>query len=493
MSSEFFSQYSHKKVLIFGLGIHGGGTASALFFLKNGAQVRVTDIRTEEVLYESIKKILAVTSKVSFTIGSHSQKDIEWADIIVLNPGVSPEIPLINLAQKFGKEITNEADIFLKFCPCPAIGITGTRGKTTTTSWIHTLLSTTNEHVVLTGNSSETPMLSVLENLQSYSSVVVELSSYQLELVKNSPSTAVITNLSRDHLNRHKTMESYAKSKAHIFTFQKKEEKCILNFENEWTPFFEKIPHEGEKFYFNLSSQDKLRKGLVHEHGKLYFKEKNNILNELWDTKGFIQHWGQHNFENACAASLATYLNGMSWESIFRGWNTLHTVRFRQEKIFDNGTLTIINDTTATSPAGTIAALQRFASTELVLICGGTDKSLDFTEWARVVAHTVLPENIYFLSGSATEKMKESLQNIHFPWARSTESNDPKSLITSAYTKAKKISLRDVAQSSHPTRVTLLFSPGAASFELFKHEFDRGLQFEKIIGHGPSIDGTMTS
>jgi UDP-N-acetylmuramoylalanine--D-glutamate ligase len=289
-----------------------------------------------------------------------------------------------------------------------------------------------------------------IENVNEESVIVMEVPSYHLELVTKAnfaPHVAIITNLFADHLNRHGTMEEYAMTKANIFVGQSGADFLILNSDNEWT-----------KFFLDLSPK-----------AKVLMTRENKIWTDV-ERVEFAEKWGEHNLQNLLAASLAAEVMGVSREKIKEASLMLDNVKFRQEKVYESSRLAIYNDTAATSPEATIAAINRFgASTHnLILIAGGTDRELDYRAWGKVVGDKIKPENLILLSGSATEKMKKELGKHAY---------NEYDALGECIKKALEVAEENIGKTA------ILFSPGAKSFEKFKNEFDRGEKFNTMIGN----------
>jgi len=445
-------ELKNKKVLVMGLGLLGGGIATTKWLVKHGAKVTVTDLKTKKELKTSVKSLGNAVKKIKLVLGGHREKDFRENEIIVVNPAVPRESKYLTVARKTGAQIENEASLFFKFCKNPIIAVTGTRGKTTTVNWIHHFLKAKYPKAILTGNSSDNPMLKALDDLDGKSPVVAELSSWHLEILpqaKKAPHIAVITNIFPDHLNRYKGIKDYTLAKANIFKNQKRADFLILNKKNKWT-----------KFFLSKKSQSEI----------LYFPTKLKL-----DKRAFIQKYGVHNFENLSATVLAAKLVGVPWPKIKKAVNSLPQVRFREEIIYENKKFKVVNDSTATSPDATIVALRRFKNYgELLLIAGGTDKNLKFRIWAREVKKYVKPENLYLLNGSATKKMIGELSKEK-GFKNKLQVFESLSEILKAIEPKIKVLKRGI----------ILFSPGAASFEKFKNEFDRGekfnLQFKSAV------------
>jgi len=459
--------FSGKKVLVMGLGLLGGGVAATKWLVKHGAQVTVTDLKTKKELAPSIKSLGAAARKVRFVLGKHRAGDFKNNEIIVVNPGVPRESKFLKIANRAGVRLENEASIFFRFCQNPIIAVTGTRGKTTTASWIYHFLRKKYPRAVLTGNSSDNPMLAALDKLDGKNPVVVELSSWHLELLPQAgqaPHVAVITNLYPDHLNRYPSMKSYALAKANIFLNQSGEDFLLLNRNNRWTKFFRQLKPKSKIVYFPAAVGLNLEK--------------------------FKKTHGLHNFYNLNIALLVARHFGVPLREIKGALKTLPQIKFRQEPVIKRKNLLIINDSAATTPEAVGAALERFKNSgRIVLITGGTDKKLDFTTWARLVKKSVKPENLFLLEGSATKKMISSLQKIgYFKNSKPQIFEELEDIIKRIRNYELGIRVRNYELGIkvgepmiHNSKFIILFSPGATSFEKFKNEFDRGEKFNRLV------------
>jgi UDP-N-acetylmuramoylalanine--D-glutamate ligase len=441
-------KFKSKKVLLMGLGILGGGAATTRWLVEQGAVLTVTDMKNEEALKISLEKLNDIKNKINFVLGEHREEDFLNNEIIVLNQDIPFDNKFVEIARQAGKRIENELTLFYAFSKSKnIIAITGTRGKTTTANWTAHFLKSINPNTFLIGNSPDKPLLQEIKNVSQNSLVVLEVPSFNLEIVdgKNfKPHIAIITSLYLDHLNRHKTVENYAATKANIFKGQTSDDFLILDGKSDWTKFF-------------LDFKPK---------SKVLFYDKQDIFSED-EMERFTHEWGKHNFKNLLAAGTAALAAGCSLEKIKALMLELPQIKFREEKIFENDKISIYNDTTATSPEASLAAMERFHSDEekVVFIIGGTDRELDFKQWAIKVQGLVKPEDIIFLSGSATEKMKKELAWSHFNEFDTLEE---------CFKEALKI-----VESKLKSKI--IFSPGAKSFEKFKNEFDRGEKFNALV------------
>jgi UDP-N-acetylmuramoylalanine--D-glutamate ligase len=399
------NSWKNKKTLLFGLGILGGGVETAKFLLKKGAKLSVTDSKSKEHLAPSISKL---PKNISYTLGVHKDSDIKNVDAVIFNPGVAYESEWVKKALRYKKEVYNDFSLFLsvlkekKEIP-EYIAVTGTRGKTTSTIWINHFLSDS----IIGGNMPENGLLKIVD--QKTNLFVLELSSFQLEFVQKgslAPKVAVITNLYRDHLNRYKKMEKYAKAKANIFLNQTSEDFLVLNADSEWSAFFLKQKPKAQVYWFSLKPLARGKKGMYLKGDKLVWRETKDVV---LGTSPFNDV--AHN-ANLLTALIASYLYTGSWQELFGKIDTLPNVPLRQEVIFEAKKLKVVNDGAATSPDATVALLDAYRGVpkvDKVLITGGTDKDLEYGAWAKKVAKEIAPNNLFLLSGSATLKMIKAL------------------------------------------------------------------------------------
>ena len=451
-----------KKVLLLGLGLHGGGVATACWLYKQGAKLIVSDLKSRTVLKSSLDK-LKCCQGIKNVLGEHREQDVHWADIVVQNPGVPKESPYIKLAKKLNKPVVNEATLFFDHCQAKIIGITGTRGKSTTTALIGALLKAQDKRAIVAGNIRTQAMLDVVDKLKPDSTVVLELSSWQLEgleAIKVAPHLAVITNLYPDHLNRYKSLADYYKSKKEIFRFQKLDDILILNADDKVLRAWGKIS-KGEVLFFGKI--DHKKSGAFARHGLIYFRKDKKVA-PICKTSD-VALAGEHNLENVLAAVTAAKALGVPDTLIKSVIKKPLQLSGRQEIVGQKNGVTFVNDTTATTPVASLAALKRFGTDgqRILLIAGGADKKLDYKDWAQGVKKYC--HEVWLLKGNASDKMSLSLKdfkNIHLNYTN----------LGSA--------VREAFDLSAPGDVILL-SPAAASFNLWNHEFERGEEFNRAV------------
>ncbi len=458
--------WKDKKVLVMGLGILGGGLATAKWLVQQSALVRVTDLRSRSELAASIKKLGSAARKIHFVLGQHRLADFRDNEIIIVNPAVRRESEFLQAARKAGRILTNDARIFFDAVENPIIAVTGTRGKTTTANWIAHLLKGKYPKVIAAGNSSAVALLDLIGRLPDKKTpVVIELSSWQLEFLKEArrgPNIAVITNIYPDHLNRYQNVGNYALAKANIFKNQNKNDFLILNKDNQWTKFF-------------LKNKPSAKICLCSVDDRVINFENKNIL-PAGLLKKFIIEKGEHNGANLLAAMAAARLFGLSWPEISRRIKNLPTIPYREEIILERNNLTIINDSAGTSPDAVVAAINRFQKQgKVFLITGGTDKNLIFKDLAQKIKERIAPVDLFFLNGSATKKLIKELEKIRY------FKNQPIRLFDDLGNLLKTTSLYLNKNNLSKEKKFLVFSPGGARFEKFKNEFDRGDKFNALI------------
>ncbi|MFC1687845.1 UDP-N-acetylmuramoyl-L-alanine--D-glutamate ligase [Patescibacteria group bacterium] len=447
-----------KKVLILGLGLHGGGVGVAQWLVKQGAKVTVTDLRRASQLRQSLQKLKGL--EITFVLGGHRKSDILHADLIVKNPGVPLSSPFLLYAKKRGILVTSDISLFLERCKSTIVGITGTKGKTTTATLIASIFKKKWKGTVLAGNTRATPLLS-LDKLKTTDPVVLELSSWQLQDMRHlkiSPHISVMTNFFPDHLDRHSSLGDYLKAKKTIFMFQKKGDYSILNYENAVTKklasstisrtvMFSKKPISSDNCVF-------IKNGVI-----IYRKNKKN--SKILSIKEMSLP-GKHNAENILAAVAVACIAQVPLVSIKKALTSFKGLPGRMEKIAVKKGVTYINDTTATTPNAAIAALNTHKKA-IILIAGGADKKLPLSEFIRKIGQSV--SLLVLLPGKATNRMISKLRNqgVHFVLAGTMD-------------EAVKVASQNASSGD-----TVLLSPGCSSFGIFIHEFDRGDKFNKAV------------
>jgi UDP-N-acetylmuramoylalanine--D-glutamate ligase len=456
--------YEGMKVTIMGLGLHGGGIASARFFLSRGADVTITDLRDESILRPSLEQLSAWNFRQVF--GRHERSDFSHAEIVIKNPAVPITSPYLQEA----KVVETDISIFLRHNRRPIIAVTGTKGKSTVVSAIHHAALMRFPEAKLGGNITVSPLTFLDEAaIPGEAPVILELSSWQLadlagkELLK--PAVAVITNIMHDHQDRYSNMEAYVADKRIIYSRQEHTDWTVVNGEDGWGEQF-----AGEsrgrifRFYGNRKerpSDRELPAAWLNGDGEGLFCGGAESPEELVVPKETAVH-GSHNRLNLLIAASALRLFGMAPEEISRRTATFSGIPHRLELVDDTCGIRWFNDSAATIPEATASAVKGFRE-PLILITGGTDKELDYGPY---LACASIPREIFLLDGSATDILTGLLKKAGIPF------HGP-------YRSLKQAVL-DAADLARPGDV-VLFSPGATSFGMFLNEFDRGNQFRKLV------------
>lgn len=451
----FEQDFSGMKVTVMGLGLNGGGLASTLHFVRRGAEVTVTDLRTEEVLRPSLEALEGLP--VRFVLGRHEEEDFRRADLVVKNPGVRAGNPYIALASRVETDLT----IFLASLDNPILAVTGSKGKSTTATALHHLVSIQDPRARLGGNIAVSP-LTFLEDIPPGAPVILELSSWQLADLKGrgllKPRAATVTNLLWDHMNSYPNQEAYATDKAAIFEGQSASDWALLSADSPWASWF---AHRAPGRLAWISDSDPGSTAWFTPDGRARWTEGGNTQEAQLLPDELLVPGVPFRRNCLTAAALAT-LAGFTASRMADDLARFSGVEHRLERFAQRLGATWYNDTTATIPEAAAASASSF-SVPVHWIAGGTDKSLEFSAFE---AMTVPPASLILLKGSATERMLPVFRAKGWTWF------GPFDTLQAAVECA--------ADRVRPGEVVLL-SPGAASFELFKNEFYRGNAFKELV------------
>jgi UDP-N-acetylmuramoylalanine--D-glutamate ligase len=465
-----------KRVLVMGLGVHGGGMGVTRFLAEQGARVTVTDLRSAEQLAATLAQLKDL--QVEYVLGEHREADFRSTDMVIRNPGVPRESPYLRVAREAGATIEMEMTLFFRLCPGPIIGITGTKGKTTTTLLTAAMIRQQFPETVVAGNL-RISALAQLPKITPESPVVLELSSWQLEGLGEaglSPRFACVTNISADHLDRYPSMAAYIEAKRQIFLHQGSDGMVVLNMTDATVADMAlRAPGHvgwfaGDYSEYVQSVARKYSGSLLAAWNKRFLFWQDNGASEIVASKDEVQLLGRHNLENIAAATALAVACGVKTEHIRSVIQTFHGVPDRLEMVRELHGVRYINDTTATTPTAAIMALRSVQAPKIV-IAGGADKRLDFMDFARTLIQRA--KVVVLLKGDATQKLIDALEVARV----STQGELPQPL-------GPFDTLRDAveaAQSVAAAGDSVLLSPGCASFGMFRNEFDRGEQFRQIV------------
>jgi UDP-N-acetylmuramoylalanine--D-glutamate ligase len=461
-------EFAGRRVTVIGLGLHGGGLASALFFARRGARVTVTDYRRDPEAFASQLPELE-THGVRSVLGRHDEADFTDTDLVVKSPAVPPSSPFLALARARGIPVETDLSIFLPRAPGPLLAVTGTKGKSTTAAAIHHCLRGSFPGARLGGNITVSP-LDFLEHLAPGDPVVLELSSWQLADLRGrgllAPAVSVMTRILPDHLDRYPDMEAYVADKRVLFSGQRPEQFAVFNAEDPWQASFPAGTAARARWYSREAlPADRQGAWLEGELGlcRVEDGQPETILGPNQRLPG------EHNRLNLLAAGLACRLFGLEAATTSQALGAFAGIEHRLEPVGEIDGVRFYNDSAATIPQATAAAL-RSLPPPIFLIAGGTDKNLDFTPLAEAAR---LAAGMCLLAGSATGKMTALFdrQGVRYdgPFPALEEA------LACAWAAAQ------AWRQSGAGSCTLLFSPGCASFELFLNEFDRGRKFKELV------------
>ncbi|MFA5994662.1 MAG: UDP-N-acetylmuramoyl-L-alanine--D-glutamate ligase [Parcubacteria group bacterium] len=455
------NDFKGKKITVLGLGLHGGGVGIIRFLSEAGARLTVTDLKSEEELQPSLEK-LADIEGVEYVLGRHCEDDFATADMVVKNPGVPWTNSYIQLALEKGVAVEIDSSLFFKLCKNKIIGVTGTRGKTTTASLIYEILRAAGKNPIKVG-IGQVSVLDKLNDVKDDAIVVFELSSWRLSALGRyglSPEIAVLTNVFQDHLNYYRDMEEYLADKKYIYSSQKTTDFCVVNWDDERLMGLDS-GIGSQVIGFSQHSLDQDRAVYV-EQGAIYSRHEGN-MEKIIDLAE-IKIKGAHNISNILASVGVAQALHIDAQTIRKGILAFTGLPHRLEFVRELDGVKYYNDTAATSPDGAISGIQSFTES-IVLISGGSDKNLVMTELAQVIKEKI--QKIVFLQGAGTDKIISALRaggrNEEFQVVDSMDA---------AVARAKEIAV---------SGEVILLSPGTASFGLFLNEFDRGDKFKKIV------------
>src|SRR5712691_6976986 len=469
--------FSGRKVLILGVGILGGGIGMARYCAEHGAELRITDMRSADQLQPALRALQDIQAE--YIWGRHRDEDIDWADIIVRNPGVPPNHPLLARARAQGKPVEMEIAYFIRNCPARLIAVTGTKGKTTTTTVLHHFLEASGHKVALAGNMGESAM-PLLDTLTPDDEVLLEVSSYQLEglVDRGGPiHIAMITNVEDDHLDRYGTLESYRSVKASIGSGQTGTDWLVLP---AWDrPLAELCASYPARKVFvhkadSPASYDWTHAAInveIHEDTVLW-RSADGHGTPIADMRG-LRLLGEHNRVNVAFAAAAAHIAGRSRSQITSAMRSIAPVTHRLEPIGKAGRIEFINDSAASAPLAVVAALDALASRRPVVITGGDDKAADYSMMISALADAEAP--VILLPGSATGRLEADMAATGYKYP-----------VVAVATMAEAVERAFALACSEPGVEVILLSPGFSSHSVFINEFDRGNQFrlgaERIIG-----------
>lgn len=464
-----------KRITVMGLGLHGGGTATCRYLASRGALVTATDLRSREVLAPSLEALKDLD--ITFVLGHHRDEDFTQCDMVIKNPGVPPTSRFLALARDKGIPIESDISLFLRERPRQRVlTVTGSKGKSTTVSALHYGLKESYPGCRLGGNITVSP-LSFIDELDPQAPLVLELSSWQLADLRNKgllrPPIAAITNIYPDHQNRYSSMEEYVSDKQEIYRSQPADGWTLLPGDGPWVETFrgdsparEIALYTSRPRSWAASSEESTPPAASAwlEKGRGWFfcpRVTGSAAEEILPADVTLK--GAHNRMNLLYAGVMMRLFGLSAADIGNRLAAFPGIPHRMEFLGNWQGCPCYNDSAATIPDATAAALNSFSQQAVVLLAGGTDKELVIDPWLE---NLKTPRRWVLLKGSATDRLLPHLQEAGIPY------EGPFDSLETAVNTA-----REAAQPGD----ALVLSPGATSFGMFLNEFDRGDQFKELI------------
>ncbi len=454
---SFFEGIRGKRVNVIGIGV--SNTEVITMLASKGAVVTACDKRSREQLGSLCESLEA--NGVKLCLGQEYLEHLE-GDIIIRTPGLPYYTPQLLQAREAGRVLTSEMELFFQLCPCKIIGVTGSDGKTTTTTLIAEMLRSTGRRVHLGGNIGRA-LLPIVEEIQQDDFAVVELSSFQLISMRQSPDIAVVTNLSPNHLDIHASMEEYIDAKRNIYTHQNAFSRTVLNADNAVTHGFAGQVR-GELMEFSRTTPPR-RGAFATDDGGIYMAHGDAVTKIM--TTQDIRIPGLHNVENFLAAISAVW-GIVPPQAIRQLAQQFQGVEHRIEFVREISGVRWYNDSIATSPTRTIAGLNSF-SVPLVVIAGGYDKQIPFLPLAPKLIEKA---RVLILMGQTAQKIEDTV--------RSFAGFDPARL---QIIQAKDLpdAVQKAAHAARPGEVVTL-SPACASFDFYPNFEARGRHFKELVG-----------
>lgn len=440
-----------KKVLVFGSGISGIGAVKLLE--DHGAEVVLYD-GNESLDQASLREQLG--EKTTIVLGEFPEHLLEELELVVLSPGVPTDLPVILAMKEHGIQVIGEVELAYAFGKGDVLAITGTNGKTTTTSLLGEIMKCHQEEVFVVGNIGN-PYTVAASQMTERSVAVAEMSSFQLESIETfRPKVSAILNFTPDHLNRHHTMEAYVEAKKQIAKNQTAEDYCVLNYEDERTKAFgEEV--KAQVLYF--SSAHKLERGIYLDDGKMIYKNPEEVIVCHVDE---LQILGIHNYENVMAAVAMAAVYGVPMDTIRKAILAFKGVEHRIEYVTEKDGVVYYNDSKGTNPDAAIKGIQAM-NRKTVLIGGGYDKNSEYTEWIHAFDGKVKQ---LILIGATREKIAQDAEKCGFHDYVFADTFEEAVLLAAKTAKSGE---------------AVLLSPACASWGMFPNYEVRGEKFKEIV------------
>ncbi len=429
------------------IGLAREGLDLTRFLTAHGASVVVSDQKSADQLSEAVGQL--GDGDVTLKLGGHELSHLDGVDVVYASPGVPPEHELLAAARSKNIQLSSLVELFFTLCPAPILGITGSAGKSTTTSLLGDIFAAAGRDVFVGGNIGR-PLLGKLEQMSTSSWVVMELSSFQLEPLPVSPRIAVVTNVTPNHLDRHPTMDAYWAAKGQILAHQAPSDWAVLNADDAWTLRYRP---RGRLLRFSL-------RGVVE--GAYLADQHLMLLGEPLLDVVDVPLRGRHNLANVLAAAAAAHTAGIDRAAMRAAIRAFKGVAHRLQTVAERDGVLFVDDSIATAPERSIAALQAYDE-PLVLVAGGRDKHLPMQEWAALIARRV--KHVVLL-GEMSDLVAQALH-----------ATDP------TYSAISRVATMDeaVAEAARVSRSgdVVLLSPGGTSYDMYADFEERGRDFAR--------------
>lgn len=443
-------ELNNKRVLVVGLG--KSGVAAALFLSARGAHVTVSDTKTEDQLREEIPVLL--DHGIAVETGGHGDRTFRGQDLIVVSPGVPIDAAPLVQARALGEPVIGEIELAARFLPGPIVAITGSNGKTTTTTLSGEIIAAGGRPTVVGGNIG-TPAVSLIERATPETVAVLEVSSFQLETIRSfRPKVAVVLNVTPDHLDRHRTFETYVAAKVRIFENQTGTDFAVLNADD---PTCVAMGKRTQAHIFWFSRKKEINSGAYATQGRILFRNAHG-QHEIMQVSE-IPLKGAHNLENVLAGVCVGMLMGCRPEQIGKAVREFKAVEHRLEYVATVRGVQYFNDSKATNVDATIKALESFPS-NIHLILGGKDKGSDYTVLNELIRERV--KRVYTI-GAAADKIESQVRGAEVVHAETLD------------TAVKR------ASASATKGDIVLLAPACASFDQFNNYEHRGRTFKEVV------------
>jgi len=453
------TNWTGTRVLI--VGAARQGLALARWLSLHGARVTLSDMRSEADLRVARQSLAEY--QIHWALGGHPLELLDAADVLCLSGGVPLTLPIVAEAVKRGIPLSNDSQIFMEAVPCKTIGITGSAGKTTTTTLVGNMAKNAYGDKAYIGGNIGDPLINYVDNMEANDIAILELSSFQLDQMTISPNVAAILNITPNHLDRHGTMEAYTAAKARILEFQSEKDAAILGRDDKgaWS-LRDKV--RGKLYAFSLDELEEGLNGTYLQDGLLNLRDGDAYLPLILREKVLLR--GDHNVSNVLAAFAIGHAAGFPLDSMLEAAEEFRGVPHRLELVRELHGVRWYNDSTSSAPERSMAAIRAFEE-PIVLLLGGRDKDLPWEDLMRLVSGRV---DHVVLFGEAAEKIQKTVEGLGLRGNGST-------IMRAQDLHEAVLKAAEIAEAGD----VVLLSPGGTSFDEFRDFAERGERFREWV------------